>query len=168
MLGLLMAGCGTTGVSARIQEKSAVYASLKTWEKRCVDHGVIALGFSPDMVYLAIGHPSRVDPGELSSAGPGELWVYRNYFPTPDAVSAHYSAFTSEAAFQPATHSGTEGLGVNGAPAISKSAAMAGGRAITDMRAPQGGSLEPSDLQAFTLLVLFHDGRVTRIGIKPN
>ena len=33
---------------------------------------------------------------------------------------------------------------------------------------PQGASMEPSDLQSYTLYVLFEDGKVTKLGINPE
>jgi hypothetical protein len=59
---LLVTGCKTDGLSARIQEKSAVYGTLKPWQKKYVDTGVVAMGFTPDMVYMAIGNPTKTEP----------------------------------------------------------------------------------------------------------
>src|ERR1019366_1300535 len=58
---LLVTGCETDALSARIQEKSAVYATLKPWQKKYVDTGVVAMGFTPDMVYMAIGNPTKTE-----------------------------------------------------------------------------------------------------------
>lgn len=175
-LALLAAGCETTGPSARIQEKSAAFATLKVWERSFIEKGVVATGFSSDMVYMAVGNPTKVEPVKFAGDGQGELWTYANYYPSADAGQARYAPFTTESIYQPATTEialpdiGTgHGFGVagsNGGPApigMSKTH-----QSISTTGGPQGGSMEPADLQGFTLQVLFQNGRVTRIGVKPN
>ena len=55
LLVLIVAGCETDGgIAARSKEKSATYATLKQWEKNYIAKGIPAVGFTPDMVYMAI------------------------------------------------------------------------------------------------------------------
>ena len=77
---LLVTGCDTDNSSGSIKEKSAVYATLKPWQKKDIDGGIVALSFTPDMVYMAIGNPSTKTP-----TGTGEVWVYKNYYPSVGA-----------------------------------------------------------------------------------
>ena len=72
-LALIITGCESDNMSARIKEKSAVYATLKPWQKKNIDKGVIAMGFSPDMVYMAIGNPDTKTP-----AGQAQFWTYKH------------------------------------------------------------------------------------------
>ena len=174
-LALLVAGC-STGPSARIQEKASVYATLKTWEKKHIEKGVIANGFTPDMVYMAAGNPSNV-----KSQGNEELWTYHNYYPPVDAVHMGYAPYRTETPYQPAL---TQNPNYGQAPYVDDDGAgpayqptaighptgmdRGGGPSIATTGAPQGSTIEPADLESYTLLVLFVDGKVTRIGIRQS
>jgi len=74
----LTAGCGTTDTLAkRIEQNREVYAGLSAEEKKQIQDGVITVGFSPEMVLMALGKPQRILPGK----GPGEEdWVYVNVY----------------------------------------------------------------------------------------
>lgn len=81
---LLACGCSTTDTLAkRIQQNHEVFAGLSAEEKTQIEHGVITVGFSPDMVLMALGKPERIVPGR----GPGEEdWIYVNLY-SPDGDS---------------------------------------------------------------------------------
>jgi hypothetical protein len=154
-LTLLLTGCESDG-SARIQEKSAVYASLKPWQKKYIDTGVIAKGFTPDMVYMAIGNPSEKKP-----ADGGELWTFKNYYPSV-AADQNKRALNTETAMD---HSLSGGMQMqNGSPTFSSRT----GQSISNTGGPQGGSLEPADLQSYTLWVTFQNGVVTKMKLEMN
>ena len=163
-LALLITGCETDGSSARIQEKSAVYATLKPWQKKYVDTGVVAMTFTPDMVYMAIGNPSTKTP-----TGDSEVWVYKNYYPTVQA-EANKRNLNSETSFG---HSNTIG-GVlmesngTGGSRPAGSAQGGAGQSISTTGGPQGGSMEPADLQSYTLTVTFTKGAVSKLKLDPN
>jgi hypothetical protein len=163
-LALFVTGCESDGgITARTQEKSAAYATLKQWEKNYIAKGVIAPGFTPDMVYMSVGNPSQVQPVNAPTGGEAELWTYRNYYPSVDAAHMQHTAFTAELPYQPATMEIPAGGGKAvpmGMGATHQSIGTTGG--------PQGGSLEPADLTAYTLFVLFQDGKVARMGLSPN
>lgn len=75
---LLLAGCST--VNSRIHEKSSVFASLDPVTQATIQHGDVGLGFTPDMVYMALGHPDATRH-RLSNDGPAETWIYNsNYY----------------------------------------------------------------------------------------
>ena len=164
LLTLWIAGCETDGgVGARIQEKSAVYATLKPWQKNYIDKGVVATGFTPDMVYMAVGNPSSVKTVD-SAEGNAELWTYKNFYPSVEASKMRYSLSTEEGLlaststiFQHQTKQ--EILATQGGHDLPSIGATGG---------PQGGSIEPADMQSFTFLILFRDGKVTKIGLQPN
>jgi hypothetical protein len=166
---LFLAGCETTGrISARTQEKSAVYSKLQRWEKMYIDRGLVAVGFTPDMVYMAVGRPTKAEPRDLSGVQ-SELWIYKHFFPTPDANYARFGNGSAEPVNPPAP--------ARVAPAENPAAAKASrgmGTASMDHPSnfatggPQGGSMEPSDLQSYTLYVLFEDGKATKVGINPE
>lgn len=74
---LLLGACST--IESRIQEKSAVFNSLDPVAKDKISHGDIDLGFTPDMVYIALGDPDARRE-RISSTGSTEEWVYRSYY----------------------------------------------------------------------------------------
>jgi len=159
-LALLVTGCETDGSSARIQEKSAVYATLKPWEKNYIEKGVIALGFTPDMVYMSIGNASKVEPVD-SPVGKGEMWTYKNYFPTVNANALKYN-YNTESHYQP---SGTQSNGAGGQQPLGTS--RAGGPSLGTTGGPQG-TMDLADLPSYTLWVTFQDGKVIRMKLDPN
>lgn len=156
---LLITGCESDDLAARIQEKSAVYATLKPWQKRQIDQGIIATGFTPNMVYMAIGNPSMKQP----LTNDGELWTYRNYYPSVAANRVRYR-MTTEA---PYAYSG------NLRPGMPGSNAPAGRRAgqlisIAQTGGPQGGSMEPAEMTSYTLWLMFEKGEVTKMKLAQN
>jgi hypothetical protein len=171
LLALLVAGCETVGgIDARTQEKSAVYATLKPWQKKYITQGVVVPGFTPDMVYMAVGSPSRVEPMKNSDGSVAEVWIYNRYYPTADAAHARYTPYKADSPFLPSTTQAT--TSDNGSGNIGRSgqgpAGVSQAQSIGATGAPQGGSLEPPDLRAYTLQVLLQDGQVAGVGIKPN
>ena len=154
-LALLLTGCETAG-SSRIQEKSAVYATLKPWQKKYVDTGVVAKGFTEDMVYMSIGNPSTKTPTDG-----GELWVFKNYYPSV-AADQNKRMLNTETAMDHSLSGGMQTQG--GAPTTSSRS----GQSISNTGGPQGGSLEPADLQAYTLYVTFRGGVVVGMKLDPN
>ena len=158
LLALFVTGCETDDIATRVREKSAIYAALPPAQKKKIDQGIIALGFTADMVYMAMGHPSKVEPVK-GSGGRTELWTYRNYYPVVDAAHMRYSDYRTESPYQPSQfYAGTNTpVGTNRS---RSAAAYTGG--------PQGSTPEPADLPIFTLRVLMQDGKVKRLGIAPG
>ena len=77
-----LAGCdATSGVAARIQEKSAVFAQLTPEQKKNIEDGAIEYGYTTDMVYMALGKPSQVRE-KAAPEGTVLMWTFNNYFPT--------------------------------------------------------------------------------------
>lgn len=74
----LTAGCSTTDtVESRIRKNPELFAGLSAEEKKQIQDGVITVGFSPEMVQMALGKPERIAPGR----GPGEEdWIYVNVY----------------------------------------------------------------------------------------
>ncbi len=134
------------------------YEKLTPAEQKKIKEGAIALGFTPDMVYMAMGLPSKVEPVE-ETGGRAELWTYRNYYPQMDAAHVRYAGYSTESPYQPSrTYSGSNvPLGMRRGQNAS---AYTGG--------PQGSMTEPADLQAYTLRILFQDGKVKRLGIGAD
>lgn len=158
VLALLVTGCETTGSSARIQEKSAVYATLKPWQKNYVDKGIIAMNFTPDMVYMSIGNPST-----KQTTDDGELWTYKNYYPTVEADKVKRT-YSTDSSFQPTR---LQPDAATGRPQPVGMGQGGSGPSIGTTGGPQG-SMELGDLQSYTLYVNFKDGVVNKMKLNPN
>jgi len=170
LLTLFVSGCETDGsLTARIQEKSAVYATLQPWEKNYIAKGVVSKGFTPDMVYMAMGLPSKAEPVN-ESGSKAELWTYNNYYPRVNAAQMRYSTFDTDAPYQPSRTEFTM-ISVDGNVGQPKSIPAGMGRvsqSISTTGGPQGQLPEPADLQSLTVKVLFRNDKVAQVGVNPN
>ncbi len=74
---LVLAGCNT--FNARARQMSAVYDQLPASEQQRLQRGVIGIGDSPEMVYIALGNPDeRRDI--LNADGTQTTWIYKSYW----------------------------------------------------------------------------------------
>ena len=74
---LLVAGCQSAR-ETRIQEKAAFFGTLDSRTQDLIRKGDVDAGFSPELVYLALGQPNRIQSGEAAE-GRMETWTYRNF-----------------------------------------------------------------------------------------
>ncbi len=88
---LLAAGCQT--VDTRIKEKPTAFASLDKATQDMIKHGAIGLGFTEDMVYLALGKPDQKRES-LSASAHTLIWIYNSY-------SIHYDSAFMYSYYQP-------------------------------------------------------------------
>ncbi|HEY8993730.1 MAG TPA: hypothetical protein VIM71_03515 [Lacunisphaera sp.] len=75
-LGFLM-GCQT--VESRIKEKPEVFASVDKATQDKIKQGIIDVGYTEDMVYLALGAPDQKRES-ISAAGRNVTWIYNTYY----------------------------------------------------------------------------------------
>ncbi len=71
-----LAGCATP--DARIKKNQTLFDSLPAQAQAQIREGQVALGFTPEMVRLAIGDPSR-RAVRTDSEGRTEVWSYTRY-----------------------------------------------------------------------------------------
>jgi hypothetical protein len=173
VLALFATGCETSGVSGRAQEKSAVYATLRPWQKRLIDKGTISPSFTPDMVYIAMGRPDKVETKEYPQ-GHVELWTYGRYYPDVDAVHGfRHAEFTTESAYQPQiartqTMSGMDPNDPFGRFQVPLGMENGLKETLFKRAGGQGGTIEPADLRSYTIKVLFAGSKVVQIGADEN
>ncbi|WP_152032595.1 hypothetical protein [Ereboglobus luteus] len=74
---LVMAGCST--VDSRIKEKQSVFDSLTPTEQANVRQGIIGVGYTPDMVYMAMGKADKVK-SRVTPKGTVTTWIYNQYY----------------------------------------------------------------------------------------
>ena len=174
----LLCGCEfDNGIALRKKEKPEVYASLQLWQKRFIDKGVIAKGFTSDMVYLAMGTPSKLETKDLPE-GHAELWSYKNYYPNDmQATMGGYRAaeFSRESPYQPQFKPTQDNPDLSPDPHNNMNPQIPVGMASHNLSPSlfkagpaQGASMEPADLQSYTYLILFLNGKVVRIYSGSN
>lgn len=64
--------CSTS--DSRIQERGAAFAQLDPATQAAIRRGELAPGFTPDMVYMALGRPWKTEAGPEGD----ERWIYRH------------------------------------------------------------------------------------------
>ena len=82
---VLTAGCASSQ-TARIQEKSAIFQQLSPQEQNQILHEKVKTGFTADMVYLALGRPSKVTTVNETSGVAMEEWTYKRAIAAPDRI----------------------------------------------------------------------------------
>lgn len=146
LLALLVAGCESSGIQSRIQEKSVVFNNLAPWQQRDIQEGVINVGYSTDMVYMALGKPSKI---VTSANGQDTVWTYNNFYPPTARSMAQISLNTSTSGSSP-----TSGGHVESANAPRS------GKSLSDTRGGAQTNLDVPDLPSDTLYVTFRNGQV--------
>jgi hypothetical protein len=74
---LLFAGCET--VDSRIKKKPDVFAKLDPATQDKIKQGIIDIGYTEDMVYLALGAPDQKRES-VSEKGKSVTWIYNTYY----------------------------------------------------------------------------------------
>jgi hypothetical protein len=74
---LVSTGCNT--FNSRARQMSAVYDNLPASDQQRLQRGIIGIGDTPEMVYIALGNPDeRRDI--LNADGNQTSWIYRTYW----------------------------------------------------------------------------------------
>jgi hypothetical protein len=74
---LVLAGCNS--FNSRARQMSAVYDQLPASDQERLQRGMIGIGDTPEMVYIALGNPDeRRDI--LNADGNQTTWIYRTYW----------------------------------------------------------------------------------------
>lgn len=93
-LALVLGGCASTP-ERRIQKNPELFEGLPAEVQEQVREGRVGIGFTPEMVYLALGEPtSRVTRRTASEER--EIWYYEGRYVTTDTIRLHdYGRFSS-------------------------------------------------------------------------
>lgn len=78
-----LSGCQT--VDDRIKEKPEVFAKLDVAIQDKIKQGIIDLGFTEDMVYLALGKPDQRRES-VNATGRTVTWIYNTYYERYDGT----------------------------------------------------------------------------------
>ena len=156
---ILLAGCdATSGVTARIQEKSAVFAQLTPEQKKNIEEGAIEYGYTTDMVYMALGKPSKVKE-KAAPEGTVLMWTFNNYYPT---VAVSQLAMNA-----PGRKYRAAQLSPN-TPDSSPESAKSPSLSSTAPSGPEPGVDSLADIPSETLHVLFLEGKVFQIKLEDQ
>lgn len=88
---LLLGACST--VSSRINEKAPVFYSLDANTRAKIAHGDVELGYTPDMVYIALGEPDLKRAQVSTTGGNTEQWIYQTYVDNFDSFGPYGPGF---------------------------------------------------------------------------
>jgi hypothetical protein len=75
-LSLVLAGCDT--FDKRSQERASTFETLGPEEREKLRRGVIEIGNTPDMVYIALGRPDETKE-TATAEGRETVWIYNTY-----------------------------------------------------------------------------------------
>jgi hypothetical protein len=72
----LAAGCSTP--ATRIRQNPELFAQLAPEQQAMIQHGQVGIGFTAEMVRLALGEPDHFST-RTDADGPSEIWSYVTY-----------------------------------------------------------------------------------------
>ncbi|MBI5769477.1 MAG: hypothetical protein HZA93_17005 [Verrucomicrobia bacterium] len=150
-LALAAAGCQHPR-AARIQEHAALFRSLDAFSQNLIENGLVNYGFTPELVYMALGKPSRVS-STATPEGPTETWIYKNFL----YASANAAKF------------GVNNPGTKQQPGPMLSSSAPGGPSLTSTKTSpvQPTVSDMSDTPIATLFLELREGRVVTVRIEP-
>ncbi len=77
LLLLGLAGCST--FEKRSEEKAAVFSALDPNAQEKLRQGMVEIGYTPDMVYIALGAPDSKSE-RTTAEGRDMIWIYSAYY----------------------------------------------------------------------------------------
>jgi hypothetical protein len=94
----LVFAAGCQSIDSRIKEKPDVFAKLDPDTQAKIRQGIIDLGYTEDMVYLALGAPDQ-KRDSISANGRTLTWIYNTYYERYE--DAHYVGYYRNIYFDP-------------------------------------------------------------------
>lgn len=98
LFGLLAFFTGCQSVNDRIKEKPAAFAQADAAAQDKIKQGIIDLGFSEDLVYLALGKPDQKRES-IGPTGKTVTWIYNTYYQRYDG--SHFAGYSRRVYFDP-------------------------------------------------------------------
>ena len=97
---LLLAGCNT--FERRAKERATVYNALDAATQENLKAGRVELGYTMDMVYIALGNPDQ-KKDQLTPKGRTTTWIYNSYY--QEYVGTAHVGYRRYAVYNPKTRS---------------------------------------------------------------
>ena len=98
LLVALLSVTGCQSVDDRIQQMPDVFAKLDPATQSKIKQGIIDLGYTEDMVYLALGKPDEKHE-KLDSSQHVTTWVYNTYYEQYDGT--HFVGYYRQVYYDP-------------------------------------------------------------------
>src|SRR3954464_7700409 len=98
LFGLLVFFTGCQSVDDRIKEKPAAFAQADAAAQDKIKQGIIDLGFTEDLVYLALGKPDQKRES-VGPTGKTVTWIYNTYYQRYDG--SHFAGYSRRVYFDP-------------------------------------------------------------------
>jgi len=95
---VLLTGCST--INSRIQRNAALFDSLPAETQEKIRRGIVEVGYTPDMVYIAMGAPHEKRTNQ-SAKGERMTWIYNTYF--HDWVGRVFTGYRRVVVYDPKT-----------------------------------------------------------------
>lgn len=92
----LLTSCNT--IKSRIDEKSALFNSLDPQVQDHLRKGLIDVGYTEDMVYIALGKPDEKSE-KTTTAGTTTTWIYNTYW--EEYEGTHTAGYRRHVVFDP-------------------------------------------------------------------
>jgi hypothetical protein len=77
LLLLTLAGCNT--IDSRISQKQGMFDRLDPRIQAKIRQGIVEVGYTPDMVYIALGTPDERHQ-KVTAKGDETTWIYKTYY----------------------------------------------------------------------------------------
>lgn len=154
-----LAGCSSPSSSSARLRETASAAALPADTQKKLEDGVVEVGYTADMVYVALGRPSKVS---VTTDGRVGIWTYANYLPSEAVSSTPFYALRGGYRGRPAFRDGPSSAGAKDGGAmgnISRGNPSGG---------PAGLNWPIPDVTPVTLHVLFAKGRVVRFAVNDG
>ena len=157
IIALLFAGCESSGISNRINEKSATFAALASDQKEYVSDGIVFPGDTTEMAYIALGKPTSVETKEKDD-DTVEMWTYKKYYPSGQLADflTKYSLTRNPNLHRELNLESGKKLG----------SGTAGGAGDPTPKVSRGNDLSLPDLPIYNLYVFFYDQKVVDVKIE--
>lgn len=98
LIGVLAFFTGCETVNDRIKEKPEAFNSVDQATQDKIKQGIIDIGFTEDMVYVALGKPDQKRES-ANASGKTVTWIYNTYYQRPEGT--HFTGYSRQVYFDP-------------------------------------------------------------------
>jgi hypothetical protein len=98
LIGALTVFTGCETVNDRIKEKPAAFAQADAASQDKIKQGIIDLGFTEDLVYVALGKPDQKRES-VGPTGKSVTWIYNTYYQRYDG--SRFAGYNRRVYFDP-------------------------------------------------------------------
>ncbi len=160
----LAAGCTSVSTSAqRREEKAAKLVSLPAEQRQKMEAGVVEVGYTADMVYVALGRPDSV---RVTADGRTGIWTYERYLPSEAVSDRPFYAVRLGTSYRgrPVFRTGASAASAHDGGAVGRYSYNNG----YNQGGPAGTSWASPDVVPVTLHVKFRQGRVFGFAVNDG